>query len=86
MERIEFEGKVAVVTGGCHGIGLAVVRAFTREGARTAVIDTNPAANFVGDVGRREDLEGFATMIRERYGRVDCLVNNAPPPMRGIEA
>ena len=86
MERREFEGKVAVVTGGCHGIGLAVVRAFAREGARTAVIDTNPAADFVGDVGRREDLEGFASMIRERYGRVDCLVNNAPPPMRGIEA
>ena len=81
---MEFEGKVAVVTGGCHGIGLAVVRAFAREGAKTAVIDVNPAADFVGDVGRREDLEAFTAVIREQYGRVDCLVNNAPPPMRGI--
>ncbi len=83
---MEFDGKTAVVTGGCHGIGLAVVRAFRREGARTAVIDTNPEADFVGDVGRKEDLESFAAFVRERYGRVDCLVNNAPPPMRGIDA
>ncbi|MBQ4194363.1 MAG: SDR family oxidoreductase [Clostridia bacterium] len=83
---MEFKDKIAVVTGGCHGIGLACVRAFKREGARVAVIDTNPAAEFVGDVGEREDLEAFAAHIREKYGRVDCLVNNAPPLMRGIES
>lgn len=83
---MEFKDKIAVVTGGCHGIGLACVRAFEREGARVAVIDTNPAAEFVGDVGKREDLEAFAAHIREKYGRVDCLVNNAPPLMRGIES
>ncbi len=83
---MEFKDKIAVVTGGCHGIGLACVRAFEREGARVAVIDTNPAAEFVGDVGEREDLEAFAAHIREKYGRVDCLVNNAPPLMRGIES
>ncbi len=83
---MEFKDKIAVVTGGCHGIGLACVRAFEREGARVAVIDTNPAAEFVGDVGEREDLETFAAHIREKYGRVDCLVNNAPPLMRGIES
>ncbi|MBQ3815884.1 MAG: SDR family oxidoreductase [Clostridia bacterium] len=83
---MEFQGKVAVVTGGCHGIGLAVVRAFEREGARTTVIDRSPAADFVGDVGRKEDLEAFAAFVRERYGRVDFLVNNAPPLMRGIDA
>ena len=83
---MEFKDKIAVVTGGCHGIGLACVRAFEREGARVAVIDTNPAAEFVGDVGEREDLEAFAAHIREKYGRVDCLVNNAPPLMQGIES
>ena len=83
-DGMEFRDRVAVITGGCHGIGKAAAEAFRREGAAVAVIDTNPAADFVGDVGRREDLEAFAAWIREKYGRVDCLVNNAPPLMRGI--
>ncbi len=83
---MEFQGKVAVVTGGCHGIGLAVTRSFEREGAHVFVIDVDPAADFVGDVGRKEDLDAFAAYIRERTDHVDVLVNNAPPLMRGIDA
>lgn len=79
-----FRDKIAVITGGCHGIGLAAARAFRREGAVPAVIDVNPGADFVGDVGDRETLERFAGWIKEKYGRADYLVNNAPPPMRGI--
>ena len=81
-----FRNKVAVITGGCHGIGLATVRAFRREGAETFVIDTDPRADFVGDVGDRETLERFAEAVKERFGHADCLVNNAPPPMRGIDS
>ena len=80
-----FRDKIAVITGGCHGIGLAAARAFRREGAVPVVIDVNPGADFVGDVGDRETLERFADRIKEKYGRVDFLINNAPPVMRGID-
>ncbi len=79
-----FRDKIAVITGGCHGIGLAAARAFRREGAVPVVVDVNPGADFIGDIGDRETLERFADRIREQYGRVDYLVNNVPPPMRGI--
>ena len=79
-----FRDKIAVITGGCHGIGLAAARAFRREGAVPVVVDVNPGADFVGDIGDRETLERFADRIREQYGRADYLVNNVPPPMRGI--
>ena len=80
-----FRDKIAVITGGCHGIGLAAARAFKREGTVPVVIDVNPGADFVGDVGDRETLERFADRIKEKYGRVDFLINNAPPVMRGID-
>ncbi|MBE6725569.1 MAG: SDR family oxidoreductase [Ruminococcaceae bacterium] len=81
-----FRDKVVVITGGCHGIGLATARAFRREGAETFVIDTDPRADFTGDVGDRETLERFAEAVKTRFGLADCLVNNAPPPMRGIDS
>ena len=80
-----FENRIAVITGGCRGIGLAAAEAFRREGARAVVIDTDPRADFVGNVGERETLEAFASWFGERFGRVDYLVNNAPPLMRGID-
>ena len=81
----EFEGKTAVITGGAHGIGKAVAEAFHAEGAAVHVIDTRPGDWFVGDVGDRETLERFAEYVIGRSGRVDCLINNAPPPMKGMD-
>ncbi len=81
-----FQNKIAVITGGCHGIGLATAGAFRREGAVPVVIDTDPSADFVGDIGEKETLERFAAWVAEKYGRVDFLVNNAPPVMHGISA
>ena len=80
-----FRDRVAVVTGGAKGIGRAVADAFRREGAAVQVIDLLPGDWFVGDVSDPRTLERFAASVTARYGRVDFLVNNAPPLMKGIE-
>ncbi|MCR5825626.1 MAG: SDR family oxidoreductase [Oscillospiraceae bacterium] len=80
------EANVAVVTGGAHGIGKAVADAFTARGCTVFVIDQSPGDWFVGDIGNKETLERFARHVIERTHRVDYLVNNAPPPMAGIDA
>ena len=51
---------------------------------RVHVIDQNPGDWFVGDVGDRQTLERFSRQVIEQSGRVDYLINNAPPPMKGI--
>ena len=79
-----FEGKVAVITGGAHGIGRAVADAFLREGAAVHIIDIRPGDWFVGDVSDKNTLERFAASVAEKSGRVDVLVNNALPLTKGI--
>ena len=80
-----FEGKTAVITGGAHGIGKAIADAFAREGAAVCIIDKQPGDWFVGDVSDRETLERFAESVVQKYGHVNCLVNNALPLMKGID-
>lgn len=82
----EFEGKTAVITGGARGIGRAVADAFRREGAAVHIIDREPGDWFVGDISGKEVLERFAEEVIARSGRVDCLVNNALPVMKGIDS
>ena len=81
-----FEGRTAVITGGCHGIGRACAEAFRKEGAGVFVIDLSPDADFAGDIGKKEDLEAFADLVIRESGGADFLVNNAPPLMKGIES
>ena len=80
-----FEGKTAVITGGAHGIGRAIADAFAREGAAVHIIDKKPGSWFVGDVSDKAALERFAEKVTEESGRVDFLVNNALPLMKGID-
>jgi 3-oxoacyl-[acyl-carrier protein] reductase len=86
-------GKVAIVTGGAQGIGLATARKFLDEGAIVALCDLNPAAvdaavgslkaagqtvsGHVVDVTRREQVDAMVCDVQSTHGRVDVLVNNA---------
>ena len=80
-----FDGKTAVITGGAHGLGKAVAYAFAREGAAVHIIDKQPGDWFVGDVSDKETLERFASSVTEKSGRIDYLINNALPLMKGID-
>jgi NAD(P)-dependent dehydrogenase (short-subunit alcohol dehydrogenase family) len=82
------EGRVAVVTGGGSGIGLATVRRFAQEGARVVVGDVDAvggkaAAEDVGgvfvscDVTDAEQVDTLFATAKERYGSVDVAFNNA---------
>lgn len=82
---MEFQNKVAVITGGAHGIGKAIADSFLKEGAQVEIIDLFPCNGFVGDIGKKEILEEFAAQVMEKHGHVDFLINNAPPLMKGID-
>ncbi|BDE59570.1 oxidoreductase [Prescottella equi] len=84
------EGKVAVVTGGNAGIGLAIARAYLDEGARVFVagrrqaqldeVEAELGPGVTGircDVGRLEDLDALFATVAEQAGRIDVLVANA---------
>ena len=75
------EGKVCVVTGAMGGIGAATVDAFVREGATVAGVDLRDGSP--GDLALAADVTDEAAVrsmyeqVRERFGRIDVLFNNA---------
>jgi len=75
------EGKVCVITGAASGIGAESARRFTEEGATVVGVDL--AAESEGelalqvDVTHEEDVAGMYAEVRERFGRIDVLFNNA---------
>ena len=80
-----FQNKVVVVTGGAGGIGKCIVEEFRRQGACVCVIDCAEGDHYVGDIGDKATLEAFAQQVIKNHGRVDVLVNNAPPYFIGID-
>ena len=82
---MEFKEKILIVTGGAHGIGLCIADEFRKAGATVCVIDKLPGNHFVGDISSKETLEAFASEIISKHGRVDVIVNNALPLMKGID-
>ena len=81
----EFRNKVVVITGGAGGIGKCIADQFREAGAHVCVIDCAPGDHYVGDIADQTVLENFAQTVIDRYGRVDVLVNNAPPSFIGID-
>ena len=89
MER-DLDGKVIVVTGGADGIGLECALAYVREGAAVAILDRDREAlerskQKLGetsimvhtDVSDGSSVEQAMIRVRDRFGRIDAVHNNA---------
>ncbi len=90
---MKLAGKVAVITGGARGIGHATAKKFAMEGAKVAVCDINPelmqrslaeirsaggeAQAWHVDVTDKQEITSMVKGVMERWGRIDCVVNNA---------
>lgn len=79
-----FHGKIAIVTGGAQGIGKCIAEEFKKNGTVVCVIDKKPNDYFTGDLAEEETLKRFAKQVIKDHGRVDYLINNAIPLMKGI--
>jgi NAD(P)-dependent dehydrogenase (short-subunit alcohol dehydrogenase family) len=92
-DLFNLNGKIAVVTGGTRGLGLAMVRAFASAGAEVVVVSRKPeacdevvaglrseglkAVACACHVGHWDELEPLVDRVYRDFGRVDVLVNNA---------
>ena len=80
-----FKDKIAVVTGGANGIGRCIADEFRSSGAVVYVIDSSNGEHFVGDISKKETLDTFVAHILSKHDKVDYIINNAPPLMKGID-
>ncbi len=85
MPTQEFKDKVVIVTGGANGIGRCIADEFRSQGAIVYVIDKQEGEHFVGDISKKEVLEAFASEVLGKHPKVDVIINNALPLMKGID-
>ena len=86
---MEFQNRVAIVTGGSRGIGRAIVQALAREGAKVAftyaqnkamadeIANGDTVIGFQTDATNFEQAKELVKQVKEKWGTVDILVNNA---------
>src|SRR5438105_1155952 len=86
----KLEGKVAVITGGNSGIGLATAKEFSVQGARVVITGRDQrtldaAAREIGgdvlavraDASSLDEIDGLFTTVKEKFGKIDVLFVNA---------
>lgn len=93
MDGLALNGRIALITGGAGGIGIAIARRFAAAGAKIALVDlredaVEAAANALrqagydtfavgGDVSNPVSVPAIVQRIIARFGRIDILINNA---------
>ena len=90
MSSMRFEGKVALITGGNSGIGLATAKEFVREGAKVVVTGRDQKTvdatqkelgrdylSLVSNAASLSGIDQLISKVKERYGRIDTLFINA---------
>jgi short-subunit dehydrogenase len=93
-----FQNKVIVITGASSGIGKALAIGFLAQGAQVALcarnldkletafqgFDNNNLLLVAADVGKEKDCQNFIATVVEKWGTIDCLINNAGISMRAL--
>ena len=91
MKKMNFKDKVAIVTGGASGIGLATVKKLLENGANVAIADVSKnlddvvsslgnEAHTLGiltDVSKEEDVKNMINKTIQKFGHLDYMVSNA---------